>query len=81
MEPSRTYPPPLFAWVAPDADGVEGIIMVPSARGIAPLVGNQISVLRQMRPYAQEAARARSTVARLVRYEVSGFLDEVRGQQ
>lgn len=70
----------LFAWVANDPDGVEGIVMVPDSQGNPmPLVTATRRVADIGRSFIVEhgAAQHRGATVRLVRYEAVEILDSV----
>lgn len=73
-----TAPRELYAWVAADLDGVEGLVMVPTdAVGVIPLVAVRRATVERLEPLATFAAAARGHVARLVAFREVEVLREV----
>lgn len=65
-EDSTSY---LYAWISRDEDGVEGLILMPTANGPLPLISTSRSQALSLFPAAQVAAQARGNPSRLVRFE------------
>lgn len=59
----------LYAWIAPDLQGVEGIITIPTNDGILPLVVADERRARRFQPAAAYAAKERGATARLIRFD------------
>lgn len=60
----------MWAYVAEDADGEEGIIAYPTEIGIMPMVGADRERMRSLRRFAETAARERSKPVELRRYHL-----------
>lgn len=58
----------IWAFIARDDDGDEGVIAIPTGLGIMPAVAADQARLDSLRPYAQTAARVRGRDVRLVRF-------------
>jgi hypothetical protein len=67
----------LYAWIAPDLDGIEGVIVAPTELGLLPLAFADEQRAREWRAVAQRAASWRGGAARLVRFARADVLDEV----
>lgn len=67
-DPSKVHE--LWAYVAADEAGEEGIVAVPSSLGITPLVGADRERMRSLRGWAERAAHARGKPVELRRYHV-----------
>ncbi len=68
----------LYAWVARDARGNEGVIVAPLPKlGLLPLVMADEANARRLRSFAATAAQERQQIARLVRYVRDVELDKV----
>ena len=59
----------LYAWLSREPEtGLEGIVAMPTALGVTPLVFADGDRAQRLRPYAQAAATARGHAASLVRF-------------
>lgn len=60
----------LYAWVATEPDGGEGIIaaLIPGMPGMTPLVGADMDRMRSYRPFAEMARIGSGYPVRLVRF-------------
>jgi hypothetical protein len=69
----------LYAWIAEDLDGIEGIIAYPMFNALTPmpLVATDRSLAEQFAPLARQAAAERKSVARLVIFERGETIDSV----
>lgn len=67
----------LYAWIATDANGVEGITTVGTDKGMLPLVVSDLETARSMRDVAQMVGQVRRTSTRLVRFARSEVLEEI----
>jgi hypothetical protein len=68
----------LFAWVAQDLEGFEGIVMIPDANGNPlPLVAVNLRVARFGRRDAVKVGNARNETVRLVRYVEAEVIDTI----
>lgn len=70
----------LFAWISKDPQGIEGIITMPTAMGLLPLVVTDEKRARSFEPAAVIAARARYAYASLVRFDLATTLKVVPPQ-
>jgi hypothetical protein len=68
----------LYAWIATDPAGIEGIIAVDTPSGILPLVVTDRGTAERFAEAARRAAVARRATARLVRFDRGETLSEVR---
>lgn len=59
----------LYAWLSRDADGIEGVVAVPTRDGVMPLVAADEARARRFAPLASVAAQARGFSAHLVAFE------------
>lgn len=65
----------LYAWIAEDLDGVEGIITIPSkSGGLLPLVCTDERLARSMADGAYAAAHVRSTIPKLIAFDRAEML-------
>lgn len=69
-------PREIYAWVADDPDGDEGILALPVLQGLA-AVHSRPAFLRSLRKHVQLAANARNSKARLVKYVEADVLEEI----
>lgn len=67
----------LFAWVAKDGEGEEGIIGMPTARGVLPLVMVRQENAEKFKVAAVAAAMARGQTAYLKRFVLTDVLDTI----
>lgn len=67
----------LYAWVATEPDGGEGVCAAQIDREILPLVGADIDRARALRPYAKTAREATGYPVRLVRFSRREDLEEL----
>lgn len=58
----------LYAWIAKDLQGIEGIIAAPTDYGFLPLIVSDRQTALSFAPAAKEAARARGSQALLVEF-------------
>jgi hypothetical protein len=67
----------LYAWIAADASGVEGISTVGTNSGLLPLVVSDLATAQSMREVAAMVGQARGTSTRLIRFARSEVIDEI----
>ncbi len=60
----------MFAFIALDEDGTEGVVGYPTSQGMLPLVGADMARVDSLRPYAQQIARSNGVPVTLVRFSV-----------
>lgn len=65
----------LYAWIAKDPNGIEGIVTVPTNDGLLPLVVTDEKVARSFKPFAALAGTYRLSDAELVVFERKNTLD------
>jgi hypothetical protein len=58
----------LYAWLAKDPGGIEGLLAVPVDETITPLVSTNEALALRLEPLAREAGRVRDQPVRLVRF-------------
>lgn len=64
----------LYAWIAEDLIGIEGIIAFPTTNGIFPLVATDEKLARAFADQAYLAAHARKTTPKLVAFDRAELL-------
>lgn len=69
----------IYAWIAEDLDGTEGIIAYPFAGTPMPLVATELKLANRFAPLARQAAAERKSVARLVIFNRGATIDAVQG--
>lgn len=67
----------LYAWVATDSDGGEGVCSAQIGDVHMPLVGADIDRMKSLRPYAQTLRAATGYPVRLVRFSQRDDLEEL----
>lgn len=60
----------MYAYVAEDESGEEGIIAYPSAYGPMPMIGADRERMRSLRSFAEDAAQVRGKPVELRRYHL-----------
>lgn len=65
----------LYAWIAKDLHGIEGIVTVPSRDGMLPLVETDEDKARKFKEFAAMAGTGRLSLAELVVFERKNVLD------
>lgn len=69
----------LYAWLSRDADGIEGIVAVPTPDGVRPLVTVDRERALRLEVMAEIAARMREFPAQLVAFDRAEMIREVGG--
>lgn len=67
----------MYAFVATDKDGTEGIVGAATANGWMPLVGADMERVDQLRPLVKEIAKATNVTVRLLRFSVREELEVI----
>lgn len=75
-DPSRVHT--IYAWVAEDASGEEGIVAIPTALGVMPALGADIERVMSYRDVIQRmVAPVRKKPVTLRRFHVTGDIETI----
>jgi hypothetical protein len=67
----------LYAWIATEPDGGEGVCAAATTEGWLPMIGADMDRMRSLRPAAELAHKVNNAPIRLVRFSTREDLEEL----